>query len=193
MPSIHDYAEWVKLLLSEFAKYFALLLFVVLAIRLWKRLPKLSGGNRRGNFFLACLATMLAFAIGYFSICHSISKVYLYYGMRAFHSYKLGPALSLFETSLKYRESADALGGKGICQLWSGDVAEGIQSLDKAKALRKGKGTPFENYYKGLYYFYLDDLTNAVPLLEVSSVRLPLCLGSNQAFCGHPIGSRSAS
>ena len=35
--------------------------------------------------------------------------------------------------------------------------------------MRRGKGSPFEEFYEGLYYFYHDDPTNAVPLLEAAS------------------------
>ena len=169
MPSIHSYVELVKLILAESAKYFALLLIVVLTIRLWRRLPKLAVGKKSGNFFLACFCSALAIGIGYFSICHSMSLMYSYFGMQAFHSYKLEPALSLFQASLNYRKNADALGGKGICLLWTGHAGDGILALNRARTLRKGNGSPFENFYEGLYFFYRDDLTNAVPLLQEAS------------------------
>ncbi len=169
MPSIHSYVELVKLILAESVKYFALLLIVVLAIRLWRRLPKLSGAAWRGNFFLAGLATLLSMGTGYFSICHSMSIMYLHFGMNAFRAARLDPAFSLFESSLQYRKNADALGGKGVCLLMSGRAEAGISFLNAAKAMRKGRGTPFENFYEGLYYFYRDDQTNAVPLLEAAS------------------------
>lgn len=182
MPNVGDYADLTKLVLSESAKYFALLVLVVLAIRLWKRLPKLSGKDRRGNLWVACLVTLAAAATGYFSICFSVGHMYAYYGRQAFHSYKLGPALSLFESSLAYWKSADGLGGTGICQLWSGDEAAGVRSLKEAKALRKGNGDPFEDYYEGLYYFYHDNLTNAVPLLEASSADPHYAWGVTKLF-----------
>jgi hypothetical protein len=169
MPSIHSYAELVILILAESAKYFALLLIVVLAIRLWRRLPKLPSGKKLGNLFLACLSSALAIGIGFFSICHSMSLMYSHFGVRAFHSRKLEAALSLFQTSLDYRKNADALGGKGICLLWTGHAADGLRLLNEAKALRKGKSSSLENFYEGLYFFYQDDATNAAPLLEAAS------------------------
>jgi tetratricopeptide (TPR) repeat protein len=167
--SINSYVELVKLILAESVKYFALLLLVVLAIRLWRRLPKLSGAAWRGNFFLAGLATLLSMSIGFFSICHSMSIMYVHFGMNAFRAARLDPAFSLFESSLQYRKNADALGGKGVCLLMSGHAEAGISFLNAAKAMRKGRGTPFENYYEGLYYFYRDDQTNAVPFLEAAA------------------------
>jgi hypothetical protein len=168
MPNIGDYLELNKLLLTETANYFALLFFSILAIRLWRRLPKLPGEKKPGNFALACLASALACGIGYLSICHSLGLMYSYFGMKAFRSYKLDPALSLFQTSLNHWKNADAVGGKGVCLLWTGKPDEGIHLLNQAKTLRKGKGSPFEDFYEGLYYFYHDDVTNAAPLLEAA-------------------------
>jgi hypothetical protein len=182
MPSIPSYVELVKLILSESAKYFALLLIVVLATRLWRRLPKLPRGKRSGNFLLACLSSALAIGIGYFSICHSMSLMYSYFGMQAFHSYKLEPALSLFQNSLDYRKNADALGGKGVCLLWMGHTADGMRALDEAKALRHGKGSPFEDFYEGIYLFYHNDQTNAVPLLEAASASPDFQWGVTKLF-----------
>ena len=169
MPNIGDYLELIASLLTETAKYFAVLLFSVLAIRLWRRLPKLPGEKKPGNFALACLASTLACGIGCLSLCHSLGLMYSYFGMKAFRSYRLVPALSLFQTSLTYWKSAAAVGGKGVCLLWTGNPDEGIRLLNQAKTLRKGKDSPFEDYYEGLYYFYRDDVTNAAPLLEAAS------------------------
>jgi tetratricopeptide (TPR) repeat protein len=169
MPNIGDYLGLIELLLNETAKYFALLLFSVLAIRLWRRLPKLPGEKKPGNFALACLVSALAYGIGYFSICHSLGLMYSYFGMKAFRSHRLDPALSLFQTALNYWENADAVGGKGVCLIWTGKPDEGILLLDQARVLRKGKDSPFEDFYEGLYYFYHDDVTHAVPLLEAAS------------------------
>ncbi|HEU6446974.1 MAG TPA: tetratricopeptide repeat protein [Verrucomicrobiae bacterium] len=89
--------------------------------------------------------------------------------MKAFRDYKLGPALSLFDSSLQFRKNADALGGRGVCLLFDGDAGKGIQTLDQARSMRHGKGTPFENFYEGLFYFFQNDTSNAVPLLEAAS------------------------
>jgi len=169
VPSIHSYVDLVKLILSESAKYFALLLLVVLAVRFWRRLPKLSGPARRGNLVLASLVTLLSAGVGYFSICHSMSLMYWHFGMKAFQNSQIDPAFSLFDTSWHYHHNADALGGKGVCLLVAGRADAGMSLLAAAKEMRHGKDSPFENYYEGLYYFYNHDVTNAVPRLEAAS------------------------
>ena len=50
MPDIQDYVETTKVILGETAKYFALLMFSVLAIRLWRRLPRIAA-DKRGKTF----------------------------------------------------------------------------------------------------------------------------------------------
>jgi hypothetical protein len=181
MPNIQEYVELVKLLIGESAKYFTLLLFAVLSIRLWRRQSKLSREKRPGNFSLACLSSALAVGTGYFFFCHSMSLMYSHFGMQAFHSYKLDPALLLFQDSLDYRKNADALGGKGLCLLWTGHD-DGIYLLNEAKVLRKGKGSPFENYYEGLYFLYHDNITNAAPLLEAASTDPDFSWGVTKLF-----------
>jgi hypothetical protein len=172
VPSIHSYVDLVKLILSESAKYFALLVLVVLAVRFWRRLPRLSGTAWRGNFLLACLVTLLSAGVGHVSFCHSMSLMYWHFGLEAFHNSRIDPAFSLFDTSWQYRKNADALGGKGVCLLVSGRADAGLAFLDAAKAMRHGRGTPFEDFYQGWYYFYANDPTNAVPPLEAASADL---------------------
>ena len=167
--NIGGFTDLAELFLSEAAKYLLLLLFVVLAIRLWRRLPKLSAGNQRADCLLACLATVLACAIGYFSICHSLGRLYLYYGTRAFSSGYLRSALSLFEKSTEYWRGADALGKEGVCLLLSGKVEEGLKLIDQAKSLRKGRNNSFEAFYEGVYYFFQEQPDRAIPLLEQAS------------------------
>ena len=169
MPSIHEYVDWVKVLLAETAKYFALLLFTILAIRFWRRVANVEQGKKTGNLLWALVVSALAAGTGYFSICHSLGLMYSHFGMETFHAYKLQPALELFEDSLHYWKSPDALGGKGICLLWTGRVDDGLQALEEARAWRQGNRSTFESFYAGLYFFYHDDLTNAVPLLEAAS------------------------
>ena len=169
MPGIPEYVHLIKRLLAEVGCYFLLLVFVVLATRLWRRAVKVPREKSTGNFLLAALVSVVACGIGYFSICHSMSLMYSYFGMKAFHAYKLDSALVLFQDSLGYRKNADALGGKGVCLLWLGDSRKGIQLLNDARAMRGGKGSTFEDFYEGLYYFYDDDPTNAIPLLEAAS------------------------
>src|SRR5882724_1078587 len=136
MPDIAQYVDFIGLLLEESGKYFALLLFAVLAIRLWRRTAKVPREKKTGNFLLAFVTSALATGIGYFSICHSMSLMYSHFGTEAFHSYKLEPALALFDTSLNYRKNADALGGKGVCVLWMGNPKKGIPLLNEARTLR---------------------------------------------------------
>lgn len=169
MPNIPGYVHLMRWLVAETACYFMLLMLVVLATRLWRRVAKLPRGRRAGNVWLASMASALACGLGYFSICRSMSVMYSYFGMKAFHSFKLGSALVLFQDSLGYWKNADALGGKGVCLLWMGDSRKGLQLLNDAKAKRGGKGSSFEDFYEGLYCFFHHDTTNAVPLLEAAS------------------------
>ncbi len=167
--NIGSYTDFTELFLGEAAKYLLLLLFAVLAIRLWRRLPKLSAENRRTDLLLACLSTVIACAIGYFSVCHSLSRFYMRYGMRAFNSGHLLPAFLLFEKSSEYWKSADALGKEGVCLLLSGKTDKGLKLVDEAKRLRKDRNSTFEEYYEGLYYFFEEQPGRAIPLLEAAS------------------------
>src|SRR5882757_7135882 len=110
MPDIGNYTANTTLVLGEAGKYFAVLLFSVLAIRLWRRWIKTSPADKSKSLLLAGVATLLAAVIGYFSMCQSLGRLYSFYGMEAFHAGRLSQALSLFETSAKYWHSADVLG-----------------------------------------------------------------------------------
>ncbi len=169
MPDIHNYTETTRLVLAEAGKYFTLLLFSVLAIRLWRRWATSPKAHKLENLFLAGAFTLIAAAIGYFSMCQSLAKLYSYYGMSAFHANRLPQALSLFETSSKYWKSADALGQQGVCLLLSGHSDRGLQLIEQAKTLRQGRNAPFEAFYAGLYFFMQGRPGNAVPLLETAS------------------------
>jgi len=170
MPNISDYTALTKVILIETGKYFALLLFSVLAIRLWRRWVTVSAADKPKSLLLAGAATLVACAVGYASICHSMSLLYSYYGMKAFRAERLAPALILFQTAAGYWKSADALGEEGVCLLWLDKPDDGIRLLDEAKARRKGEGPAFEQFYEGLYYFFHDQESKAVPLLEGASV-----------------------
>jgi len=163
------YTELAQLILSESAKYLFLLLFSVLAVRLWRRLPRLSAENKRNNLLMACLASVIACGIGYFSIYHSLSRLYSYYGTRAFNSGYLSSAYSLFEKSSAYWKSADAIGEQGVCLLWLGDPKRGIQMIAEAKKIRAGHNNSFEQFYEGLYYFFQKQADLAIPLLAAAS------------------------
>ncbi len=156
-------------MLGEAGKYFALLVFAVLAIRLWRRWTKTSAADKLKSLLLAFTATVIAVAIGYFSMCQSLGKLYSYYGMEAFRAGRLPQALSLFETSEKYWNSPDAQGQKGVCLLLSGNAQAGLPLIEAAKARRKGTGTSFENFYEGLYYFTQGQAAKSVPLLQAAS------------------------
>lgn len=169
MPDIGNYTAHTTLVLGEAGKYFALLVFAVLAIRLWRRWAKTSAGDKSKSLLLACTATAIATAIGYFSMCQSLGKLYSYYGREAFHAGRLLQALSLFESSEKFWNSPDAQGQKGVCLLLSGNAQAGLPLIEHAKARRKGAGTPFENFYEGLYYFTQGQQTNGLPLLQAAS------------------------
>jgi tetratricopeptide (TPR) repeat protein len=168
MSDIGSYTETTRWVLGEAGKYFALLLFSVLAIRLWRRWATSPGAKKPGNLLLACAFTLIAVVIGYFSMSRSLGKLYFHYGMSAFDQGRLLPALSLFETSLKHWRSAEATGAAGVCALLLGKSDEGMQQIEKAKSLRKGRGAPFEEFYEGLYFFKQGKRTNAVPLLEAA-------------------------
>ena len=167
--NIGSYTDSAELFLGEGSKYLLLLLFSILAIRLWRRLPGLSVKNRRSNLMLACLATSIALVLGYFSICHSLGRLYLYYGTRAFDSGHLVSAFSLFEKSSEYWKSADAPGKAGVCLLLSGKPDEGMRLINRAKILRHGRNSTFEEFYEGLYYFFGEQPGHAIPLLEAAS------------------------
>jgi tetratricopeptide (TPR) repeat protein len=169
MPDMASYTRWIQVLLGEAGKYFFLLLFSVLAIRLWRRLFTVAGG-KPVNLLLAGAATILAAGVGYFSVRHSLSLLYSGYGERAFDAGNLPAAYSLFQKSSGYWSSADAVGKQGVCLLLSGRSDEGIQRLAGANALRHGRLTPFEEFYEGLYYFFQEQPDRAVPLLERASV-----------------------
>jgi len=169
MPNITDYTALTKVLLVETGKYFALLLFSVLAIRLWRWWFRVSAAHKLKNLLLACAASGIACVLGYASICHSMSLLYSYYGMQAFRAQRLAPALVLFQTSAGYWKNADAVGGEGVCLLWLDKPDDGIRLIEQAKALRQGKSPPFEEFYEGLYCFFHDQTDKAVPLLEQAS------------------------
>jgi hypothetical protein len=164
-----EYTDFIKILLGETVKYVLLLLFSVLAIRFWRRLPQLSASRLRYNFLLACLASGIACGIGYFSVNHSLSLLYFYYARRAFDLAHWSSSFILFQTSAKYWRNADAMGGQGVCMLLLGDSREGVALIHEAKALRHGQNTPFEEYYEGEFYFFQNQPDKAVPLLEASS------------------------
>jgi hypothetical protein len=167
--NIGGFVDLGELIIGEAAKYLFLLLFSILAIRLWRRWPKVPAQNRRGNLIFAVCSTVIACVIGYFSICHSMSRLYGYYGMRAFKSDYLLSALSLFGKSGHYWKSADALGNQGICLLWLGHPDVGERLLQEAKQMRHGKNPAFEDFYEGLYYYFHDQTGKAIPLLESAS------------------------
>jgi hypothetical protein len=169
MPDIGNYTETTALILAEAGKYFALLLFSVLAIRLWRRWTTTSPADKSKSLLLAGVATLMAATIGYFSMCQSLGKLYSFYGMEAFHAGRLLQALSLFETSGKFWNSADALGQKGVCLLLSGDPEHRLPLIEAARARRRGVNTPFEEFYEGLYYYTHGERVNSVPLLQAAS------------------------
>lgn len=169
MPDIGNYTALTELVLAEASKYFACLLFSVLAIRLWRRWAKNPIANRFKNLLSAGAVSFIAVAIGYFSMRQSLGKLYSYYGMDAFHANRLPQAYALFETSSKYWKSADALGQKGVCLLLSGNPDRGLQLIGDARTMRKGHGTPFEDFYEGLYFFTKGQHSNSVPLLKTAS------------------------
>ena len=144
------------------------LLFAVLAIRLWRRSVRVAAQNRRGHFLLAGAATVIAVAVGYFSFCHSMGRLYSYYGKRAFLSGYPTSAVLLFSRSAEYWRTADAIGKEGVCLLWMGQPDQGARLLEQANA-RKWKADGFGNYFEGLYHLYNGQTDKAIPLLKAAS------------------------
>jgi hypothetical protein len=167
--SMGDFTEWAKLILSETAKYVFILLFVILAFRLWRRTPKLSGKNRGVNSLLAVVASIIACVVGYFSFCHSMGRLYSHYGMQAFLEGHPSSALSLFSKSSQFWNTADTLGNEGVCLLWTGQPDTGTHLLEQARTAHWGENSAFQNYYEGLYYLYNGQTNDAIPLLEAAS------------------------
>jgi hypothetical protein len=169
MWNMVKYTEGVEVLLGEAGKYLALLLFAVLAIRLWREWSRASAGNKMKYLPLACLASAAAGIIGYFSICHSLSRLYYYYGLKAFDAGNLSSAASLFETSAADWKNADAIGGAGICLLLTDQPDKAMPQLAEAKSLRGGRNSFFEEFYEGTYLFFHGQTDQAIPLLEDAS------------------------
>src|SRR5215469_7903286 len=144
--NIWDYTQGLTIFLGEAGKYFLLLLLVVLAVRLWRQLPHLSGPNRQKMLLFASIASILAVVVGYYSICNSLGRLYFNYGMKAVNAGNIGSALLLFQTSAKNWKSPDALGGEGVCMLCTGMTNQGMALLSQAANLRT-KPSTFEEYY----------------------------------------------
>jgi len=89
--------------------------------------------------------------------------------MQAFRAERLPQALSLFDTAEKNWQNADTVGQKGVCLLLLGDVDNGLAMISRARAMRKGEGAPFEDFYVGLHRFTRGETHMAVPLLQASS------------------------
>lgn len=169
MPDIGNYTETTELVLGETGKYFTVLLFSVLSVRLWRRWAGNFTANKLTDLFSASLATLMACGIAYFSVCQSLGRLYSHYAMSAFRQNRPLQALALFETSSQYWKSADTLGQEGVCLLYLGAPDEGRDAIEKARSLRKGKNTSFEQYFEGTYYFTCGQKSNAVPLLNAAS------------------------
>jgi hypothetical protein len=168
MPDIGHYTEAATLVLVEAIKYFAVLLLVVLAVRLWRRSFKIPSARRAGSVGVACLVSLAAVALGYVFTNQSLGKLYSYYGMRAFHAGRLPQAHSLFQSAAGFWNNADAEGQQGVCLLLTGNAEQGLQLINGAKARRHGVATPFEGFYEGLYYFLQGDTAKSIPALQVA-------------------------
>lgn len=165
---ITNYTENVTLVLTEAVKYFFLLVFCVLAIRLWHRWARRSAAKDTVGLLIAAVVTLLALAIGYFSMRQSLGSMYSYYGMKAFKNGQLPQALSLFETADGYWHTANTTGQKGVCILLLGDPVKGRNLIAQARTWRKGD-SQFEDFYEGVYLFTKGDTEHSIPLLQVAS------------------------
>jgi len=164
-----EFTNFAKIFLGEAAKYVLLLLFVILAIRLWRRTPAVSGKNRKINSLLAATATIIAAAIGYFSFRHSMGRLYSHYGVEAFQTGHPAAAVVLFSKSCEFWNNTEALGNEGVCLLWAGHPNEGVHLLDRARTAQGGTNSAFQNYYEGLYLLYNGQTDKASSLLEAAS------------------------
>jgi tetratricopeptide (TPR) repeat protein len=162
-----SYIEDLTWILTEAAKYFFLLVFSVLAVRLWRRWVKRGAQKDFSGGLVAAAVTLLALTIGYFSMCHSLGTMYSSYGLTAFRAGRLPQALALFETASGYSHSADLTGREGVCRLLLGDEEKGGALLAQARAARHGE-SQFEDFYAGYYWFTRGDYNRATPLLQVA-------------------------
>ena len=162
------YTENVTLTLIEAGKYFILLVFCVLAIRLWRRWARTSASKDIAGFFCALVATLLAAVIGYFSMRQSLGSMYSYYGMKAFRAGLVPQALSLFQIADDRWHTAETTGQKGVCLMLLGDPDRGRALIAQARILRQGD-SQFEDFYEGVFLFIKDDVDHAAPLLEAAS------------------------
>jgi hypothetical protein len=167
--NIGAYTENTRLILGEAGKYFVLLLFCVLAIRLWRRWAKIPASRNAAGFLCASIASGLAIGIAWVSMRQSLGSMDSYYGMEAFRAGRVPQALELFEAADKNWRSADTIGQKGVCLLMLGDTSHGLALISQARTMRKGKGTPFEDFYEGVYHFTKGEIRASVPLLLASS------------------------
>src|SRR5690242_12450212 len=137
MPDISAYTADMRFVLAEAGKYFALLVFSVLAIRLWRRWMKVLAARNLNGLLCAVASTILAVVVGYVSICQSLNSLYSHYGMKAFRSGRLPQALSLFDTAEHNWRNADAVGQRGVCLLLLGKPDKGLALIEQARTMRK--------------------------------------------------------
>jgi tetratricopeptide (TPR) repeat protein len=169
MFNIVNYTANAWLILAEGSKYFVLLVLCILSIRLWRRWSRISSARNAGGLVMACVATLLAAAIGYVSMHQSLAAMDSYYGMKAFDEGRLPQAVSLFETSERLWQNGDTMGRRGVCLLFLGQADQGLALLDQARAMRKGEGTSFEFIYQGLYHFTQGDTNAAMKYLRTAA------------------------
>ena len=166
MPSIGDYNEWIRVAIGEGGKILILLLLVVFCIRLWKRMT----GARRTvrGVLVACALTAATIAAGYWGTCHSLSRLYSFYGDDAFNESRCGSAVLLYQTSNQYWRRADTVGKLGVSLLLLGQPTPAQRLLTEAKSMRGGVASHQECFFQGLYWFLNDRPAVAVSLLERS-------------------------
>jgi tetratricopeptide (TPR) repeat protein len=162
-----NYIENLTGVLTEAAKYFFVLVFSVLAMRLWRSWVKRGRQKDFTGGLVAAAVTLLALTIGYFSMCHSLGSLYSSYGLKAFHAGRLPQALALFEIAGGYSHRADISGREGVCRLLLGDVEKGEAMLAQARASRRGD-SQFEDFYAGYYWFTQGDYNRAAPWLRIA-------------------------
>jgi hypothetical protein len=169
MLNIYDYTANTLVILTEGGKYFVVLVLCILSIRLWRRWIRVSSARNACGLIIACVATCLAAIAGYLSLRMSNAAADYYFGMQAFDAGRLPQAGALFATSQQKWQNGDTLGRLGVCLLLLGETNQGIAMLDHARAMRHGKGTPFEFIYEGEYDFTQGNTNAALKFLRAAA------------------------
>jgi hypothetical protein len=165
MQAIGDYTFIVKLALVEGGKYLLLLFLVAFALRLWRFAKVATELKRSKAIVFAMVSSLVAVFVGYCVLASSLSQIYAAKGRIAFRDSKLKMALAAFESSSRCWRTADNVGEQGVIRLLLGQSQAAMPLLAEAK-MRRGRNTPFEQFYGGLFFFFDGSPERALPLLQ---------------------------